>query len=56
MKAKSIELAITEAASDYKLATENDGFAEEFGGIEAIREELFRLVAVWEDWSSGDDK
>ena len=45
---KSIERQIAEAASDYKLAVENTMFAEEYGGIEKLREELFMLVSEFE--------
>lgn len=36
------------AASDYRMAHENDGFANEFGGLDALRNELFSLVEQWE--------
>lgn len=39
---------IAEAASDYKMAVENDGFAAEYGGVEALRQILFALVVEWE--------
>lgn len=44
----TIEEKIAEAASDYKLALENDGFAEEYGGVAALRKELFELVELWD--------
>jgi len=45
---KSIELRITEAASDYKMALTNSGFADEHGGVNALKKSLFDLVEGWE--------
>lgn len=44
----SIAERVAEAASDYKMACENDGFAAEYGGVEALRQILFALVVEWE--------
>lgn len=45
---KTLEQRIVEAASDYKMGVAIDGFAEENGGLAALRNELFDLVAEWE--------
>lgn len=45
---KTIETRLTEAASDYKLGLENEWFANECGGIEKLRADLFALVTEWE--------
>lgn len=45
---RSLERQVAEAASDYKLALENEGFAAECGGVEKLREGLFALVEQWE--------
>jgi len=45
---RTLEIRIAEAASDYKLGLENEGFANEFGGIDKLRAELFLLVTEWE--------
>lgn len=45
---KSLEQRIVEAASDYKMGVANDGFAEQYGGLAALRNELFKLVIEWE--------
>lgn len=47
---RMIEQQIVEAASDYKMATENEGFADAHGGEPALRAELFRLVREWEGY------
>lgn len=53
---KTLEEYIAESASDYKLGLENDGFAEQFGGIDALRDELFSLVTEWEgELSEGEE-
>lgn len=39
---------IAEAASDYKMALANEGFAAQYGGIESLKGELFALVTEWE--------
>jgi hypothetical protein len=36
---------VCDAASDYLIANENQGFANEYGGVEALREQLFKRVA-----------
>lgn len=45
---KSIAEQVAEAASDYKMALRNDGFAAEYGGVEVLRQILFDLVEQWE--------
>ena len=45
---RSIETRIAEAASDYKMALANEGFAAENGGVDKLRNDLFALVAEWE--------
>ena len=40
---------IAEAASDYLLGLENEGFAEEFGGVEQLKKELAIAVAEYEE-------
>lgn len=52
---KPIELAITEAASDYKMALKNTGFADYCGGIDAVRERLLKLVTEWEGYLSDEE-
>lgn len=37
------------AASDYRMATMNEGFANEFGGLDYLRSKLFSLVDQWEN-------
>lgn len=49
---RSIEMRIAEAASDYKMALKNDGFADEFGGRGKLLSDLFRLVDLWENGHS----
>ena len=49
---RSLELRITEAASDYKLALQNESFAEQYGGADALRKELLDLVSIWEEEDS----
>lgn len=53
MGEESIQQRITDAASDYKMGLENQGFADEYGGVDKLREELFTLVTEWE--MSGSD-
>lgn len=45
---RSIETRIAEAASDYKMALANEGFAAENGGADKLRDDLFALVVEWE--------
>ena len=52
---KTIETRVTEAASDYKMGCENSGFADAHGGIEALKSELFSLVAEWEGVADDDE-
>ena len=47
MSLRSIEERIAEAASDYKTALGNEGFAAEYGGVDKLRDELFALVDEW---------
>ena len=39
---------INEAASDYLLALDNEGFANEFGGVESFLEALRSAQYEWE--------
>ena len=54
--ALTIEERIAEAASDYKMGIENDGFACEYGGVDKLRADLFALVEEWEGEIDYDDK
>jgi len=54
--ALTIEERIAEAASDYKMGIENDGFASECGGADKLRSDLFALVEEWEGEIDYDEK
>jgi hypothetical protein len=54
-EAKAFSDTIAEAAADYKQAVGNSGFAEEHGGIDALRLELFKQVDVWHGDTDDDD-
>lgn len=44
---ESIETRVAEAASDYKMGLDNEGFANECGGVDKLRDDLFALVDEW---------
>lgn len=39
---------VASAASDYKMGHTYAGFADEFGGLDKLRNELFSAVTAWE--------
>lgn len=39
---------VNEAASDYLMALDNDGFAAEFGGVDALLQALREAQYAWE--------
>lgn len=51
----TIEKRITLAAKDYMSGTTNPAFAREHGGLDSLRQKLFRLVLHYE-WLYGDDE
>jgi hypothetical protein len=44
---RDLATKIVHAASDYKLGCENSAFAEEYGGVDSLRQELFGLLDEW---------
>lgn len=49
MQEQELLKKIAEAASDYKMGLNIPEFADNFGGIDKLREELFALVTQWEE-------
>lgn len=48
MSQKDLKDKIIEASIDYWQGHQNDGFAQEYGGLEKLKEELFELIVCYQ--------